>query len=83
MILLTMIGQPSLQLGLMPLVVHYGGVSAFMRFPTSLNIGNSPALLNQLLAPTASEVASTTNRPVAQRNLMLGGDYVCCERKLT
>lgn len=40
--------------------------------PGATTVKDLPALLNQLLAPTASAVASTNTRPVAQFSFIFG-----------
>jgi hypothetical protein len=55
----------------MPAVVHCSSTPISLLIPKVNKPQHVPDLLNQLLAPTASEVASTTNRPVAQRNFIV------------
>lgn len=69
----TVVGEPSLKLSFVPLVVDCDDVSSQTFFFLQLHreITSLPALLHQFEAPTASVVASKHTRPVAKLNFMV------------
>lgn len=74
----TMIRKPPLQLRLVPPIVHCSRHIHQLQIPkTSYSdiLNDIPALLNQLYAPTASEVARTKTKQEAKLNLIVARHF--------